>query len=306
MHFRLERRGRFLLIRFRYDTVAYNFVRTFPKVKWDPDQRLWVLPFSEQVLDRFLGLKNSTIELEGELALRPWIRKLKLGNFSRSTIRSYYSNLLSLLKWARKGPEKISKEDIHSFIEFSFLEKRLSAATVVARIQSLNSYFGVFLGKPWLTDIPRPKKTQKLPDILSTLEVSKILNSLENEKHRMLLSFCYASGLRVSELVRLKPGDIDLTRKTVKIREGKGKKDRFTMLSQTCQSLWENFRNAHPYEDWVFPGQDPSHPLHIRTAEKIFENAKKKAGIKKNASIHSLRHAFATHLLEAGAHIKHI
>lgn len=306
MHFRLKRKGNFLLVRFPYDRASYDFVRALPKVKWDPEKKVWALPFSEQTLDRFLGLKHSTVKLEGELALRPWIQSLKLKNFSRRTIQSYYSNLLSFLKWSGKSPDEISKQDIRSFIEFSFLEKRLSPATVTSRIQALNSYFGVFLGKPWLKDIPRPKKAAKLPDILSTLEVSKILNSLENQKHRMLLAFCYASGLRVSELVHLKPSDIDEKRKTVKIREGKGRKDRFTMLSQTCQALWENFKNSYPYEDWVFPGQDPSRPLHVRTAEKIFENAKRKAGIQKNASIHSLRHAFATHLLEAGANIKHI
>lgn len=306
MHFRLERNGRFLLVRFSYDRAAYDWVRALPKAKWNPEKKLWVLPFSEEVLERFLSLKNSKIDFEGELELVPWVRRLRLSNASRRTIRSYHSNLLSFLKWSGKNPKEISKQDVHSFLEFSFLEKRQSSATISAKIQSLNSYFGAFLGKPWFKDLPRPKREEKLPDILSTLEVSKILNAPNNSKHRLLLAFCYASGLRVSELVFLKPKDIDEKRKTVKIREGKGKKDRFTMLSQTCQSLWEEFRSSHPFEEWVFPGQDPSKPIHVRTAEKIFENAKKKAGIKKDVSIHSLRHAFATHLLEAGTNIKHI
>ncbi|PJZ57222.1 tyrosine-type recombinase/integrase [Leptospira barantonii] len=306
MDFRLERNGRFLLVRFPYHQGAYDWIRTLPNAKWNSEKKFWIFPFSESLLENFLSLRNAKVTLEGELELFYWIRKLKLSNASRRTIRSYHSNVLSFLKWSGKNPKEVTKEDLNSFLEFSFLEKGQSSATVTAKIQSLNSYFGVFLGKPWFKDLPRPKREQKLPDILSTLEVYKILNALENPKHKLLLSFCYASGLRVSELVHLKPKDIDEKRKTVKIREGKGKKDRFTMLSQACLSLWEEFRVSHPYEEWIFPGQDPSKPIHIRTAEKIFENAKSKAGITKDVSIHSLRHAFATHLLEAGTNIKHI
>ncbi|TGK23104.1 site-specific recombinase [Leptospira kmetyi] len=306
MHFHLKRNGRFLLIRFPYRRAEYEWVRSIPNAKWNPEKKFWILPYSESILENFLSLRNAHIELEGELELFHWIRKLKLTNASRKTIRSYHSNVLSFLRWSGKNPKEITKQDLYSFLEFSFLEKRLSSATVTARIQALNSYFGIFLGKPWFKDLPRPKREEKLPDILSTLEVYKILNALENPKHKLLLAFCYASGLRVSELVHLKSKDIDVKRQTVKIREGKGKKDRFTMLSQTCQTLWEEFRFSHPYEEWVFPGQDPRKPIHIRSAEKIFENAKKKAGIQKDVSIHSLRHAFATHLLEAGTNIKHI
>ncbi|RHX84219.1 site-specific recombinase [Leptospira stimsonii] len=306
MYFFLEKKGRFLLVRFPYDSKSYEFVRRLPKAKWDPLKKNWVLPFSEATLEVFQRLDSSQVVLRGELELRGWVTSLRMKNASRRTIRSYYSNVLSLLKWSGKNPKEIEKKDVLKFLEVSFLEKRLSATSVSLRIQALNSYFGIFLGKPWFKNLPRPKREQKLPDILSPLEVSNILSALPNPKHRLLLSFCYASGLRVSELVKLKPEDIDETRNSLKIREGKGKRDRFTMLSQACASLWREFRNANPYEEWVFPGQDPSKPIHIRTAEKIFEMAKKKAEIKKSVSIHSLRHAFATHLLEAGTNIKHI
>ncbi|MBM9578173.1 tyrosine-type recombinase/integrase [Leptospira sp. 201903070] len=306
MRFFLEKKGRFLLVRFSYDSEAYEFVRRIPKAKWDPVRKNWVLPFSEANLDVFLKLDSSKVVLKGELELRGWIKTLRLKNSSRRTIQAYYSNVLSLLKWSGKNPREIEKKDVLTFLEVSFLEKKLSATSVSLRIQALNSYFGFYLGKPWFKNLPRPKREQKLPNILSPGEVSNILKALPNPKHRLLLSFCYASGLRVSELVKLKPEDIDETRKSLKIREGKGKKDRFTMLSQACASLWKEFREANPYEEWVFPGQDPSKPIHIRTAEKIFEMAREKAGIKKPVSIHGLRHAFATHLLEAGTNIKHI
>ncbi|WP_230458307.1 tyrosine-type recombinase/integrase [Leptospira weilii] len=275
-------------------------------MKWDSKKKRWVLHFSEELLEWFRKLENSKVSLRGELALRDWVKNLKMQNASKKTILSYYSNTLAFLKWIQKDPKDVQKKDIQSFIENSFLERKLSPATVTLRIQALNSYFGVHLGKPWFKDLPRPKREQRLPDILSTSEVSKILDAMPNPKHKLLLSFCYASGLRVSELVKLRPEDIDEKRKTLKVREGKGKKDRFTMLSHTCGILWKEFRNRYPYEDWVFPGQDPSKHLHIRSAERIFEIAKRKAGIKKQVSIHSLRHAFATHLLEAGTNIKHI
>ncbi|PJZ59659.1 site-specific recombinase [Leptospira adleri] len=306
MRFFLEKKGRFLLVRFPYDSEAYDFVRRIPKVKWDPIRKNWVLPFSEAVLETFQRLDSSQVVFKGELELRGWIRSLRMKNFSRRTIQTYYSNVISLLRWSGKNPKEIEKKDVLKFIEVSFLEKQLSATSVSLRIQALNSYFGIHLGKHWFKNLPRPKKEQRLPDILSTLEVYNILNALSFPKHRLLLSFCYASGLRVSELVKLKPEDIDETRMSLKVRGGKGKKDRFTMFSQACASLWKEFRKANPYEEWVFPGQDPSKHIHMRTAEKIFEMAKKKAGIRKPVSIHGLRHAFATHLLEAGTNIKHI
>ncbi|WP_231384459.1 tyrosine-type recombinase/integrase [Leptospira alstonii] len=275
-------------------------------MKWDPGKKHWVLLFSDDLLEKFQRLRNSKVTLKGELALRDWIKNLKMRNLSRKTIQSYYVNTLAFLRWIGKEPREVQKKDVHSFLEFSFLGKKLSPATVTARIQALNSFFGTYLGKPWFRDLPRPKPERRLPDILSTFEVSNILEATHNPKHKLLLSFCYASGLRVSELVRLRPEDIDEKRKILKVRQGKGKKDRFTMLSQTCYVLWKDFRVSFPYEEWVFPGQDPSKHLHVRSAERIFEFAKEKVGIKKQVSIHSLRHAFATHLLEAGTNIKHI
>ncbi|MCG6169737.1 tyrosine-type recombinase/integrase [Leptospira sanjuanensis] len=306
MHFILEKRGRFLFVRHSYDPEAYAFVRRIPKVKWDPVKKHWILPFSDELLEKFQGFKNCKVSLMGELALRDWIKNLRMRNSSRRTIQSYYSNVVSFLRWIGKEPKDVLKKDVHSFLEFSFLQKKLSPATITARIQALNSLFGAYLGKPWFRDLPRPKRERKLPDILSTFEVSNILGATLNPKHKLLLSFCYASGLRVSELVKLRPEDIDDKRRTLKVRQGKGKKDRFTMLSQACAVLWKEFRDKFPYEDWVFPGQDASKHLHIRSAERIFEIAKEKAGVKKAVSIHSLRHAFATHLLEAGTNIKHI
>lgn len=152
----------------------------------------------------------------------------------------------------------------------------------------------------------RPKKEKKLPNVLSMNEVMLILKALHNLKHRAILYLTYSSGLRVGEVVRLKTQDIDFERKTLRVSQGKGRKDRLTLLSDTAMDIVQPYLQQEKPEKWMFPGQHPERHITERTVQKVFEQARAASGIKKRVSIHALRHSFATHLLEGGIDIRFI
>ncbi|NMB38540.1 MAG: tyrosine-type recombinase/integrase [Firmicutes bacterium] len=168
-----------------------------------------------------------------------------------------------------------------------------------------------FTSQPWASGgaaekIRRPKKITRLPRVLSEREVAKLIGALTNLKHRTIMTVLYSAGLRVGEVVRLKAGDIDSSRMLILVSSGKGRKDRFSILSPvTLETLRQYYRVYRP-QKWLFPGAKPGSHITERTVQKVFVQAKDKAGIHKQATVHSLRHSFATHLLEAGTDLRYI
>lgn len=155
-------------------------------------------------------------------------------------------------------------------------------------------------------DLERPKKEKKLPEILSKNEISKLLKAVKNLKHKAILYLVYSAGLRVGEVVKLKPTDIDSDRMLIHIIQGKGKKDRYTILSETALSILRQYVKVYKPEHWLFPGQHPDKHLTERSVQKVFGNARIDAKIRKDVSVHNLRHSFATHLLEGGVNLRYI
>lgn len=155
-------------------------------------------------------------------------------------------------------------------------------------------------------DLERPKKEKKLPEILSKNEISKLLKAVKNLKHKAILYLVYSAGLRVGEVVKLKPTDIDSDRMLIPIIQGKGKKDRYTILSETALSILRQYVKVYKPEHWLFPGQHPDKHLTERSVQKVFGNARIDAKIRKDVSVHNLRHSFATHLLEGGVNLRYI
>ncbi|HZK34361.1 MAG: tyrosine-type recombinase/integrase [Caldicoprobacterales bacterium] len=155
-------------------------------------------------------------------------------------------------------------------------------------------------------DLERPKKEKKLPEILSKNEISKLLKAVKNLKHKAILYLVYSAGLRVGEVVKLKPTDIDSDRMLIHIIQGKGKKDRYTILSETALSILRQYVKVYKPEHWLFPGQHPDKHLTERSVQKVFDNARIDAKIRKDVSVHNLRHSFATHLLEGGVNLRYI
>jgi len=154
--------------------------------------------------------------------------------------------------------------------------------------------------------LPRPRKERKLPVVLARQDVIRLLESVANIKHRALLMLAYSAGLRVSEVVKLRPEDIDANRHMIRIPGGKGQKDRYTVLSEVALEVLREYWRVYRPKKWLFPGSKEGSHITTRTAEKILENARKKAGIPKHITIHTLRHSFATHLLESGTDLRYI
>jgi integrase/recombinase XerD len=157
-----------------------------------------------------------------------------------------------------------------------------------------------------LLTTPRPKRAIQLPAVLSREEVAALLEQVTNTKHRALLMVIYSAGLRVGEAVRLRVEDIDGRRRTIRVRGGKGHKDRYTLLSDRALNVLRQYFKQERPATWLFPGSRRDRHLTIRSVQKIVEAASKRAGILKHVTVHTLRHSFATHLLEAGTSLRHI
>jgi site-specific recombinase XerD len=173
-------------------------------------------------------------------------------------------------------------------------------------ISALKFFYSVLLKKDLMQEHRRPRGDKRLPVVFAKDELKQLFSAVDNPKHRLLLMLAYSSGLRVSEVVNLKREDIDVSRKTLLVRAAKGRKDRYTVLSTRAALALGNYTAVFPVSSWLFPGIPAARHLSIRSAQHIFEQALQKAGILKNASIHSLRHSFAAHLMESGTSLRYI
>ena len=216
----------------------------------------------------------------------------------------YYNRLLC--RTLQKTPEEIRPDDITQFLADMEKDREYSASSMNIAISAIKFFFKNVQKNDCISEQRRPRQDERLPMVLSKEEISKVLSLEKNPKHRLLLMLVYSSGLRVSEVVTLKREHIDLSRKVIYIRLGKGRKDRSTILSDKAAAYIEEYCTFYNIEKWLFPGQQPTRPLTIRSAQHIFDKAVRRAGILKKITIHGLRHTFATHLLESGTDIRYI
>ena len=239
-----------------------------------------------------------------------WISKmeeeLRSRKYSLKTRNMYvYYNRL-LCRSIQKIPEYIKQNDITWFLAQMEKTKNYSASSINMAISAIKFFFKYVMKSGIVNDQKRPDNNKSLPMILSKEEITKILSLEKNPKHRLLLMLVYSSGLRVSEAVALKKEHIDLSRQVIYINLGKGRKNRYTMLSERASDFIKEYYEFYGIEKWIFPGQKLNDHLSIRSAQYIFNKAVLRAGIEKNVSIHGLRHTFATHLLESGTDIRYI
>jgi integrase/recombinase XerD len=234
--------------------------------------------------------------------------EMKLRNYSHKTLKAYRSCLRSFIKYfSPRHPRELTNEDIRSYLLYLIEQEKLAASTINQVFNALRFLYVELYKKPFtIHDIPRPLKARKLPVVLSLEEIRNLFDGLGNIKHRTMLMLVYSAGLRVGEVVHLKIADIDSTRKMIHIKGGKGRKDRYSILSDVLIEVLREYWKVYKPKDWLFEGQKEGKAYSVRSAEKVFEDAVRKAGIKKEVSIHSLRHAFATHLLEQGTDIRFI
>ncbi|QDY83526.1 tyrosine-type recombinase/integrase [Paenibacillus polymyxa] len=323
----------------RYGVKEREGIRSIPSRKWVPDEKIWTIPYSisavESMLEAYRSCKFECDErLNKELPfIREWLDRrdtqanavpsssergewnldqrqemrdaLVARGYSSKTIKAYISQTERFFARLQGTEASINDATVQKYA-LALLEKGLSHAYVNQAISALKFYFRHVLKQPKSAAYVRPKKESKLPDVLSLNEVMRLLKAVKNLKHKAILYLTYTSGLRVSEVVRLRLEDCDRERKVLKVRQGKGRKDRQTLLSEAAFAVVEQYIGVEQPADWLFPGQREGRHLTERSAQKVFEKALAEAGIRKQVSIHSLRHSFATHLLENGIDLRYI
>jgi len=235
------------------------------------------------------------------------IDEMKLRNFSSRTQEAYVKSVESLALYYKRSPENITADQIHHYLIYLTSQKELSWSSCNVAVCAFKFLYGQVLKSIDLNIIiPKRKKESRLPQIYSKDELALIFKSAKRLRNRIMLETAYAAGLRVSELVALKVKDIDSARMMIRVNQGKGKKDRYTLLSEyllnELRLYWRVYRPSY----WLFPKKEVNQHISIDIVQKIYYKAVELSGVKRKGGIHSLRHSFATHLLESGANLKQI
>ena len=235
------------------------------------------------------------------------IEDMKLRNYADKTIEVYVQRVATFAKHFGKSPERLDADDVRAYLLFLIQEKNASWSYYGQAICALRFLYRVTLGKDWVVEgVASPRKGQKLPVVLSPDEVTQFFEGITSLKHRAILMTAYAAGLRISEVVGLRVADIDSRRMTIRICQGKGRKDREVMLSPRLLVVLRAYWKATRPTDWLFPGNVPGRPITDGSVHRICVRAADAAGLGKHVTIHTLRHSFATHLLEGGTDLQTI
>lgn len=321
----------------RFDAAFVQKIKSLKQRKWLPTERMWVVPYTIMSMEdlwtlviseadsfeiqealmeecpfwmeRVAELQRETIRDEADratesskrAAMDDLAKQLKLRGYSHRTIKAYCGHVKRFKDFKAEGKPS-SIEDY----SLALLGKGRSHSFVNQAISALKFYSAHVLGEKQGASFVRPKKERKLPNVLSSGDVLALLRVVKNIKHRALLYLLYSAGLRVGEVVRLRMRDLDFERRTITVRQGKGRKDRVTLLSEAASLVVKEYAAGMGADQWLFRGQDGRKHLTERSVQKLFERCKSEAGIDKPVSVHSLRHSFATHLLENGTDLRYI
>lgn len=223
-----------------------------------------------------LGKNNSKEMIMGEVQDQ-MVMAMRLRNFSGKTIKSYVSIVRGYVRKFGKSPSEMGEEEVRTYLQ-SMVEDNVSWGTIRQTVSALKFLYRETLKREWKAeDMPHPKREKRLPVVFSTEEVKRFLEGVKNPKHRLVMMTCYSSGVRLSEAVHLKVTDIDSERMQIRVEQGKGKKDRYTLLGKTLLSELRSYWKVYRPQAWLFPGYSPGMPLSERTIENAFAKAKKKA-----------------------------
>lgn len=238
------------------------------------------------------------------------VRELQLQRKAAPTIRSYVATVAQLAEHYRRSPDQLSLEQVRDWIHHLIVVRKLSDSTVNVRIQALRFFFQHVLRRSDFDLNIRMRGPGRLPEVLSRDEVRRVLDADTSIRQRTLLMTVYGAGLRVGELVALRTDDLHADRGLIRIRHGKGNRERYSLLSaslvQQLRNFWRADRQgtaARKASVWLFPGDDPREPIAVSTAQYAWDLAHRRSGVTPGHGIHTLRHCFATHLLEAGVDV---
>jgi site-specific recombinase XerD len=323
-----------LKVELPYSTQNQALIKQVPGRQWSqtlkswhvPDNeesrswiaRLWGTPMPEaaEAQATLVAAKAATppatdpIFAINEPHLQRCKEQLVLQGMSKSTQRTYLSELGRLLRDIRhEDATAFTTDRLRRYLAWCSETRHLTEHTLHSRINALKFFYEQVLGRERLFfDIPRPKRPLQLPKLLNEDELARLFNALENKKHKAMLFTTYSAGLRVSELANLRIANIDSGRMQIHIEHAKGKKDRYVNLSPVLLHVLRNYIKTYhkPPKEYLFESEQTGGPYPTRTIQQIFSTAKAKARIAKDVGIHSLRHSFATHLLDKGTDIRYI
>ncbi len=325
-----------------YDKKGWiEVVKNIPGRKWETEGKYWLIPNvkdsyrllknhigmihlafqfkisaaipeafvpSKKVLDKKGPFKKSFFEqltAPQQVAIQKTIERLILERLSYSTQKTYKHHLAGLFYFYKTIlPEEISKEQVEQYLLHQIKFKKIAESTQNQIISAVKAYWEKLLkrDKTWL-NIQRPKKPKQLPNVLSKEEIIRLLNSVENQKHKLILLLIYASGLRLGEVVKLLNRDINISRRHIHIKGGKGKKDRYVALAETVLPFLEAYKQQYKPSYWLFEGQYGGQ-YSKRSVQNIFKKAVKLSKVNAYATVHTLRHSYATHCVEDGHNLK--
>ncbi len=318
-----------LRVIFGYQPALTKVIKTLPFCQWDTKNKWWTLPYSDKIVSE---IKQATLELNLTLRYeentessdrvlrqaassivnyRPcpenYLLKMRELRYSEQTLKNYVSLFEEFINYYPNDDiDQMDDRKIIAFCQYLVIDRKVSASHQNHAINAIKFYYEKVLGgKRKLYTLQRPTKERQLPIVLSTEEISRIFGQLKNLKHRTILMLIYSAGLRISEAINLKIKDIDSDRMQIRIEQSKGKKDRYTLLSQKALILLRDYYREYKPINYLFEGQN--NPTYSpKSIQLILQRACEQAGIKKHVTVHTLRHSFATHLLENGTDLRYI
>ena len=295
---------------FEKDAELIARIKLIEGSRWSQTKGIWHLPDTEENRIRFkIPLHHQTVlSAEGIAAIEKFKQWLLSKRYSPSTIKTYSEALKSFLIFYREKPvAEITNEDVIIYNNEYILKNNLSASYQNQIVNAIKLFFQTIRETKMMVDkIHRPKRSKLLPNVLSKEEIKLILNAHSNIKHKTMLSLIYSCGLRRSELLNLKPIDIDSKRNIVLLKNAKGKKDRITPLSPIILEMLREYYLRFKPKIWLFEGQNAGDQYSEQSLQSVLKQALQKAGIKKPVTLHWLRHSYATHLLESGTDLRYI
>ena len=313
-----------ILVRFAHNKAWNERIKQVPGASWSSTLKGWHIPDTEENRKKcglpvatVLAVQQQKVErsqirlsVNNKAHLLLYLEQLALKKYSKSTLQTYRNEFMQLLQLLGDYEvQSLTPEHLKRYLLYCVVKLQLSENTLHSRLNSLKFYFEQVLKQDkFFWEIPRPKKPLLLPKVLGENEIARLFNALENKKHKAMLFTAYSAGLRVSELAALRLKHIDSDRMQILIENAKGKKDRYVTLSPVLLDVLRGYLKSckkRPAE-YLFESDQTGTAYPTRTIQRVFQLAKVKARISKSVGIHSLRHSFATHLLEKGTDIRYI
>jgi len=305
-----------LEVRFPYDEDRVRRIRRVPGRRWVPERKAWLIPddpTARALLVRLFDAEGIALPEDDPrpgpipAALERMKKELRLRGYAVRTRKVYLGHARRFLEGLPDPADPPGEEGIRAHLLHLLGERKLSHAYVNQRISAIKFLYARVLGREKPTaSLPRPRKRRKLPTVLARSEVRALLDAVTNPKHRAILMLAYGAGLRVGEVVRLRPEDLDEARGMLRVRQAKGRKDRYVMLPRAALEAVRVPGAARAGGPWLFPGGREGRHLTVRSVQRVVKRAARRAGLRKEVTPHTLRHSFATHLLEGGTDLRYI